>query len=176
MAMRANGNGNLVAALVVGPEPARAVRLVVWCGETNTHHVHDFTPEGRQPVQLMFDTVEPKLLVVQCTVRGCRGKAQEVAGAARGHHDYLKHEISTAGNDVGVQRAPCFAAGVHGGQRGRAAARRRGARGGLRHHLRGPRQGHPAAGAGQGLMHNSPLGQSMYLVWNRSGWEGLAGR
>ncbi|PNW79678.1 hypothetical protein CHLRE_08g362650v5 [Chlamydomonas reinhardtii] len=67
MAMRANGNGNLVAALVVGPEPARAVRLVVWCGETNTHHVHDFTPEGRQPVQLMFDTVEPKLLVVQCT-------------------------------------------------------------------------------------------------------------
>lgn len=65
MSVRVNGTGSMVAALVVGPEPARAVRMVVWCGESNTHHVHDFTPDSRVPVGLMWDSVEPKLLVVQ---------------------------------------------------------------------------------------------------------------
>ncbi|GLC64378.1 hypothetical protein PLESTF_000154800 [Pleodorina starrii] len=65
LSAKVNGSGSLVAALVVGPEPARAVRLVVWAGESNTHHVHDFSPDGRVPVGLMWDTVEPKLLVVQ---------------------------------------------------------------------------------------------------------------
>ncbi len=73
--VRVNGSGTLVAALLVGPEPARAVRLVVWCGEAAVHHTHDFTADGRAPVGLMWDTVEPKLLVVQTTVRGtaCTG-------------------------------------------------------------------------------------------------------
>ncbi|GIL44704.1 hypothetical protein Vafri_2223 [Volvox africanus] len=62
---KVNGTGSMVAALLVGPEPSRAVRLVVWCGESNTHHVHDFTPDNRVPVGIMWDTVEPKLLVVQ---------------------------------------------------------------------------------------------------------------
>ncbi|KAG2490014.1 hypothetical protein HYH03_011479 [Edaphochlamys debaryana] len=66
-ATKVNATGSLVAALVVGPDPLRAVQLVVWCGEANTHHVHDFAHDSRVPVGLLWDTVEPKLLVVQCS-------------------------------------------------------------------------------------------------------------
>lgn len=73
LSARVNGLGGMVAAVVVGPEPSRSVKLVVWCGEQNSHLVHDFSPDGRVPVSLFWDSVEPKLLVVQMQVGGQMG-------------------------------------------------------------------------------------------------------
>lgn len=67
--MRVNGQGTLVAAVATSPDSAHARRLVVWSSEGNQAFTYDFANSGRQPVHVLWDCLEPKMLVVQTMVR-----------------------------------------------------------------------------------------------------------